>query len=52
MNAGDPLDELTNDIASLRDEVAAHHRTVVKELADIKSALGDILRALEEKDDE
>jgi hypothetical protein len=46
----DPFDELSREVSALKDEVAALHRTITDGFQEVKSALGDILRALEDKD--
>lgn len=46
----DPFAQLQSEVASLRSEVVAFHLMATEELKGIRSALGDIQRALEEKD--
>jgi hypothetical protein len=45
----DPLEDLRDEVASLKSEVVALHSTVADDLKEIKSSLGDILRVLESK---
>jgi hypothetical protein len=46
----DPLGDLQDEVSALRNEVTALHNTVSDGFQAIKTSLGDILRAVEDKD--